>query len=134
MSDDDDDEGFFHDMREGLEYGAHRKLLTGLFRAGARKKGGRATHQFGVGGRGTLIGPILATFALYYLTASLGSQQVLNTNLVLGIILIVFVLIVPKGVVPTITDWFASRRSLRVSRARERRLRMRRPRMTETTE
>ncbi len=81
-----------------------------------------------VGGRGTLIGPILATFALYYLTSSLGSQQVLNTNLVLGIILIIFVLAVPKGVVPTITDWFASQRGRKAARARERRLRTRRPR------
>ena len=81
-----------------------------------------------VGGRGTLIGPILATFALYYLTSSLGSQQALNTNLVLGIILIVFVLAVPKGVIPTITDWAASRRGRKAVRARERRLRTRRPR------
>ncbi|MGA1274489.1 MAG: ABC transporter permease subunit [Gemmobacter sp.] len=50
-----------------------------------------------VGGRGTLIGPIIATFGLFYLTASLGGQQTLNNNLVLGIILIVFVLLVPRG-------------------------------------
>lgn len=81
-----------------------------------------------VGGRGTLIGPILATFALYFLTSSLGGQQELNTNLVLGVILIVFVLAVPKGVVPTVTGWLSGRRGRRADRARERRLRSRRPR------
>ena len=81
-----------------------------------------------VGGRGTLIGPVLATFALYFLTSSLGGQQALNTNLVLGIILIVFVLAVPKGVVPTVTGWVSGRRGRRANRARERRLRNRRPR------
>jgi len=81
-----------------------------------------------VGGRGTLIGPIIATFALYYLSSSLGSQSVVNTNLVLGLILILFVLGAPKGVVPSVTGWFASRRKIRNQRAREARLRMRRPR------
>ena len=81
-----------------------------------------------VGGRGTLIGPILATFALHYLTASLGSQALLNANLVLGIVLIVFVLLVPKGVVPSIIDLADIRRQRRVARSRERRLRLRRTR------
>ncbi len=80
-----------------------------------------------VGGRGTLIGPILATFALYYLTSTLGSQSVLNTNLVLGTILIIFVLGVPKGVVPAVSDWIQSRRGRKALRARERRLQRRRP-------
>ncbi len=83
-----------------------------------------------VGGRGTLIGPILATFALYYLTSALGSQSVLNTNLVLGTILIIFVLGVPKGVVPAISDLMQSRRGRKALRARERRLQRRRPSST----
>ncbi|MEM7695676.1 MAG: branched-chain amino acid ABC transporter permease [Pseudomonadota bacterium] len=81
-----------------------------------------------VGGRGTLVGPILATFGLYYLTASLGTQQLINTNLVLGVILIAFVLLVPQGIVPTVLNWLTARRSARTDRARERRVRMRRPR------
>jgi branched-chain amino acid transport system permease protein len=63
-----------------------------------------------VGGRGTLIGPVGATFALFYLTSALGGQSVLNNNLVLGVILIFFVLLVPKGVAPTIIDWVQGRR------------------------
>lgn len=75
-----------------------------------------------VGGRGTLIGPIGATFALFYLTNALGSQSVLNNNLVLGVILIFFVLLVPKGVAPTIADWVQGRRKGTVpERARRRR-------------
>lgn len=75
-----------------------------------------------VGGRGTLIGPIGATFGLFYLTASLGGQSVFNNNLVLGIILILFVLLVPKGVAPTLVDW--TRRGRRTpARARRHRAR-----------
>ena len=81
-----------------------------------------------VGGRGTLIGPILGAFALFYLTSALGTQSTVNNNLVLGIILVVFVLGVPKGVIPTLADWMAARRARRALRARERRLRMRRAR------
>lgn len=77
-----------------------------------------------VGGRGTLIGPIGATFGLFYLTASLGGQSLFNNNLVLGIILILFVLLVPKGVAPTIVDWTRRRRR---PAGRERRRRRARP-------
>ncbi|MFO7856039.1 MAG: branched-chain amino acid ABC transporter permease [Paracoccaceae bacterium] len=75
-----------------------------------------------VGGRGTLIGPILATFALYFLTSSLGGQAVLNTNLVLGVLLMAFVLGVPRGVLPSLMDLGARRRpSGRRGRRRPRR-------------
>ena len=81
-----------------------------------------------VGGRGTLIGPILGALGLFYLTSALGTQSMVHTNLVLGIILVVFVLGVPKGVIPTVADWMAARRSRRALRARERRMRLRRSR------
>lgn len=48
----DKDESFLQGLRNDIEYAAATKLITALFVAGARKKGGRATHQFGVGGRG----------------------------------------------------------------------------------
>ncbi len=73
-----------------------------------------------VGGRGTLIGPVGATFALFYLTSALGGQSLLNNNLVLGVILIVFVLLVPKGVAPTVTDWVMARRKKAPKRVRRR--------------
>jgi branched-chain amino acid transport system permease protein len=74
-----------------------------------------------VGGRGTLIGPIGATFALFYVTSALGGQSVFNNNLVLGIILIIFVLLVPKGVAPTIIDWASARQKKSQRRVRRRR-------------
>jgi branched-chain amino acid transport system permease protein len=51
----------------------------------------------------------------------LGGQSVLNNNLVLGVILIVFVLLVPKGVAPTIIDWINARRKKAPTRTRRRR-------------
>lgn len=85
-----------------------------------------------VGGRGTLIGPILGAFGLFYLTASLGSQSLLNNNLVLGVILIGFVLGVPKGIVPTVRDLVAKGRGRGSTRSRERRMRLRRSRADRT--
>ncbi len=77
-----------------------------------------------VGGRGTLAGPIIASFALFYLTNYLGGQSVLNASLVLGIILIAFVLAVPQGLAPTILSWSRTGRKGRAgTRVRRRRAR-----------
>ena len=68
-----------------------------------------------VGGRGTLIGPIVGCIGIQWLTTALGANQpsgdsdwwskiFANAPLVLGIILIAFVLLVPKGLVPTLGD------------------------------
>ena len=55
-----------------------------------------------VGGLGTLIGPVVGCVAIQWLTTEIGTQQTINANLVLGAILVLFVLLVPKGVVPGI--------------------------------
>jgi ABC-type branched-subunit amino acid transport system permease subunit len=57
-----------------------------------------------IGGLGTLLGPVLGCFLIQYIVANIGSQQTFNSNLVLGAVLIVFVLLLPKGLVPTIRD------------------------------
>lgn len=57
-----------------------------------------------VGGLGTLVGPIVGCVAIQWLTSQIGTQQAFNANLVLGAILVVFVLLVPRGIVPTIGD------------------------------
>jgi branched-chain amino acid transport system permease protein len=57
-----------------------------------------------VGGLGTLIGPILGAVAIQYLMIEAGSQNVLDPNLGLGVVLVAFVLLVPQGIVPTIRD------------------------------
>lgn len=83
-----------------------------------------------VGGRGTLIGPILGAIALFYVTSGLGTQAVLNNNLVLGVILVVFVLLAPRGIVPgviAIWDRAHARSSLLRKEKRLRRRRSRRP-------
>jgi ABC-type branched-subunit amino acid transport system permease subunit len=53
-----------------------------------------------VGGLGTLAGPILGCILLQMLTAELGTLQWLDPNFVLGAILIVFVLLIPRGLQP----------------------------------
>ena len=57
-----------------------------------------------VGGRGTLIGPIVACVALQAMVTQLGAQQAMDTGLVLGAILILFVLLIPRGLAPTVMD------------------------------
>lgn len=55
-----------------------------------------------VGGLGTLIGGIFAAIGLSWLTGELGADALVDPNIVLGLILIVFVRFVPNGIVPTI--------------------------------
>jgi ABC-type branched-subunit amino acid transport system permease subunit len=68
-----------------------------------------------VGGRGTLIGPIVGCVGIQWLSAFLGANQptgsgfwaslLSNAPLILGAILIAFVLLVPRGLLPTLADW-----------------------------
>ena len=76
-----------------------------------------------VGGRGTLIGPILGAFGIFWLTSKLGTQQTVNANMVLGLVLIGFVLLLPKGVVPTVIELAGRRWTRRSGRAARRRAR-----------
>ncbi|WP_416413603.1 branched-chain amino acid ABC transporter permease [Pantoea sp. App145] len=55
-----------------------------------------------VGGRGTLIGPVISCILLQWMVTRLGAQQTVDVNLVLGVILAVFVLLIPGGMLPTI--------------------------------
>ena len=83
-----------------------------------------------VGGRGTLIGPVIGCIGIQWLSAALGANQpsggsdlwskiFANAPLILGIILIAFVLLVPKGLVPTLVD--LGQTLLRVRRERKHR-------------
>jgi ABC-type branched-subunit amino acid transport system permease subunit len=62
-----------------------------------------------VGGVGTLLGPIIGCFAISWLTAEVGTQQIIPANVVLGAILLIFVLLVPKGITPMITEQLVPR-------------------------
>jgi branched-chain amino acid transport system permease protein len=63
-----------------------------------------------VGGLGTLIGPIIGCFLIQWLTSYLGALNLINSNLVLGAVLVAFVLGVPKGLVPTLVSLVAKMR------------------------
>jgi branched-chain amino acid transport system permease protein len=79
-----------------------------------------------VGGRGTLIGPIIGCVGIQWLSAALGENQTTgggfwaailgNAPLVLGAILIAFVLLLPKGIAPTIAQWASKAMRLRAPR------------------
>lgn len=53
-----------------------------------------------VGGVGTLAGPVLGAMALGALKMALGAQQWVDNSLVMGTILVVFVLLLPRGIAP----------------------------------
>jgi urea transport system permease protein len=61
-----------------------------------------------VGGLGTLVGPIIGCLIMQYLASSFGTQQLANTNLIFGLIFLVFVLLVPRGLVPSLA-WLSAR-------------------------
>jgi ABC-type branched-subunit amino acid transport system permease subunit len=58
-----------------------------------------------VGGLGTLVGPMLAAVALGALKLGLGHQTTIDNSLVLGAILILVVLLLPRGLAPTLVAW-----------------------------
>ena len=60
-----------------------------------------------VGGLGTLVGPIVGCVLILYVTTWLGEPKYADVNLVLGAILVVIVLFVPKGFVPLARDTLA---------------------------
>jgi branched-chain amino acid transport system permease protein len=62
-----------------------------------------------VGGLGTLIGPILGAIVLGYVKIRLGEQTVIDNSLILGALLIVVVLAIPRGVVPAVQHLWAAR-------------------------
>ncbi|MFN0299963.1 MAG: branched-chain amino acid ABC transporter permease [Burkholderiales bacterium] len=69
-----------------------------------------------VGGLGTLGGAILGAVIVQYLTTWIGESKIADSNLVLGFVFIVFVLMVPKGLQPMLAD-LLEKLSLRRKRA-----------------
>ena len=54
---------------------------------------------------GTLIGPMITAVALGSLKLALGHQTTVDNSLVLGAILILVVLLVPRGFAPSFVAW-----------------------------
>lgn len=59
-----------------------------------------------VGGLGTRIGPIIGAAGLAYLKFLLGQQSLIDNTLITGLILVLFVLFLPKGLAPAIGGLF----------------------------
>jgi len=55
-----------------------------------------------LGGLGTLIGPVIGCFVVQALTAWLGEFEGSNPNIVLGVLFLAAVMLLPKGIVPTL--------------------------------
>jgi urea transport system permease protein len=78
-----------------------------------------------VGGIGTLIGPILGAMALGMVKLLLGEQTAIDNSLLLGFLLVIVVLAIPRGVVPAVQGWWRGRTRFRAQRAGHRRVRPR---------
>ncbi|MEM6339523.1 MAG: branched-chain amino acid ABC transporter permease [Pseudomonadota bacterium] len=55
-----------------------------------------------VGGLGTRLGPIIGAAGLAYLKFLLGQQSMIDNTLITGLILVLFVLFLPRGLVPAV--------------------------------
>lgn len=58
-----------------------------------------------VGGRGTLVGPLIGCILLQMMIARLGTVQGLDPNVISGAVLVALVLLVPGGILPVIIGW-----------------------------
>ncbi len=78
------------------------------------------------GGLGTLLGPIVGAVLLGMLKLALGTQTLIDNSLVLGAILVLVVLLLPRGLVPSILAWRRRREGEVAGRARSHPTRRRR--------
>ena len=78
-----------------------------------------------VGGLGTLVGPMAAAVVLGSLKLALGHQTTIDNSLILGAILILVVLLIPRGFAPSSVAW---RRRFAQSQVRRRQARGKRRR------
>jgi urea transport system permease protein len=82
-----------------------------------------------VGGLGTRLGPIIGAAGLAYLKFALGQQSLVDNSVITGLILVIFVLFLPGGLVPAVrrvwTISFARRPFRRLHQGRRMRMRER---------
>jgi branched-chain amino acid transport system permease protein len=62
-----------------------------------------------VGGVGTLLGPIIGAMLLQALAAWAGTLPEVNPSLILGLVLVIAVLAIPRGLQPTLAALFRRR-------------------------
>lgn len=82
-----------------------------------------------VGGLGTRLGPIVGAAGLAYLKFLLGQQSLIDNTLIMGAVLVLFVLFLPRGLVPAAAGLWRAAFGRR--RRGGQRLRRRRPRGAE---
>lgn len=68
-----------------------------------------------VGGRGTLLGPILGAFLVQAVTTWAGTEPRLNPNAILGILLMLAVMGMPRGLLPTLRLAWGRRRGVQLA-------------------
>lgn len=69
-----------------------------------------------VGGLGSLVGPMIGAAALGMLKILLGQQQYIDNSLVMGTILVLVVLLIPRGFAPAFAVWRQRALQARVGR------------------
>ena len=84
-----------------------------------------------VGGLGTLAGPMAGAAALGFLKLLLGEQTLIDNSLVLGAILVLVVLLLPSGLLPTLSRWRERRELAHASRRQAASARRRRAQRSE---
>jgi ABC-type branched-subunit amino acid transport system permease subunit len=65
-----------------------------------------------IGGRETFVGPVLGAVFIQMLSMRLGSDAIIDINLLMGALLMVFVVAVPNGILPTIGVGLAKMRQI----------------------
>jgi len=68
-----------------------------------------------VGGRGTLLGPILGAFLVQAVTTWAGTEPRLNPNAILGVLLMLAVMGMPRGLLPTLRLAWGRRRGVQLA-------------------
>jgi ABC-type branched-subunit amino acid transport system permease subunit len=77
------------------------------------------------GGLGTLMGPVIGAVLLGTLKILLGGQTYIDNSLVIGAILVLVVLLLPRGLLPTLLGWRKQQGQRSVSKARSNSMRRR---------
>ena len=77
------------------------------------------------GGLGTLMGPVIGAVLLGTMKLLLGGQTFIDNSLVIGAILVLVVLLLPRGLLPTLMGWRKQQGQRSVSRARNNSMRRR---------
>ncbi len=87
----------------GVLYACWAEIVTpGLF---SLKQAAEVIIWVIAGGLGTWIGPVVGAFALGGLKSALATQTLIDNTVIMGAVLVAVVLLLPRGVVPSLQRW-----------------------------